>query len=209
MSMRDEEIKNQQQTAWNKFSDRWKKWDRLNNLFTGKVTQSILEFLPAKENAKILDIASGTGEPGLRLASKFSNGKVFLTDISGDMLSVAKELADKRGITNIETVTTPSDNLPFRENSFDALSCRFGFMFFPDIPASLNECYRVIKPEGLIIVAVWAASNRNPFASILFDVANKHLNIIEDDNDTPGFFKSSQNRLFSESFFFGRIYRYY
>ena len=72
---------------------------------------------------------------------------VTVTDLSDRMLEVAAENAGRRGLKNFQTKQCDAGALPFPDRSFDAVLCRFGFMFFPDVDLSVKEFVRVAKPE--------------------------------------------------------------
>ncbi|MBK5273281.1 MAG: class I SAM-dependent methyltransferase, partial [Bacteroidia bacterium] len=127
-----EEIREQQKQSWNKFSPGWKKWDSLTMGFLQPLGTAIIAAIKPSGNKMVLDIAAGTGEPGLTIASMLDGGKVIITDLAEEMLAIAKENAERRNIRNIETIACDASELPFADNSFDAVSCRLGFMFFPD-----------------------------------------------------------------------------
>src|SRR5690349_2530543 len=97
------EIRDQQKQAWNKFSPGWKKWDQLTMDFLRPMGTEIIASISPSGNDQVLDIAAGTGEPGLTIASMLDGGKVTITDLAEDMLTIARENAKARGITNIET----------------------------------------------------------------------------------------------------------
>ena len=126
-----EQIREQQKETWNKFSSGWKKWDDLTMDFLKPMGDEIIRLLKPKDDDVVLDVAAGTGEPGLTIATMLRNGKVISTDLAEGMLEVARENAAKRGIKNFETKACDVCELPFADNTFDAISCRFGFMFFP------------------------------------------------------------------------------
>ena len=92
----------------------------------------------------VLDIATGIGEPAITAANRVGqNGHVLATDISPQMLSVAKQRAISLGLQNviefkdgdIETIELPS-------SMFDAVLCRWGLMFLPDLKAGLSDHIR-------------------------------------------------------------------
>ena len=123
--------------------------------FLKPMGQEIIAAIKPSGANNILDIAAGTGEPGLTIAAMLDGGMVTITDLSENMLAIAKENAENRGISNIETIACDVCDLPFADNSFDAISCRFGFMFFPDMQLAANEMARVLKPGGRIATSVW------------------------------------------------------
>lgn len=140
------QIREQQRASWDKFSGGWKKWDNLTMEFLAPVGDAIVRSLAPRGSHVVLDIAAGTGEPGLTIASMLDDGHVVITDLSENMLEIARENASRRGITNIRTQACDVCELPFDDNSFDSISCRFGFMFFPDMALAANEMVRVLNP---------------------------------------------------------------
>ena len=78
MEQQLEQIRQQQKESWNKFSGGWKKWDGLVMDFLKPMGDEIIRLLDPHKNDIILDIASGTGEPGLTIASWLHGGKVML-----------------------------------------------------------------------------------------------------------------------------------
>jgi ubiquinone/menaquinone biosynthesis C-methylase UbiE len=188
-------IREQQKETWNKFSPGWKKWDALNMDFLKPMTDEMVRLLQPKENELVLDIASGTGEPALTIAAMLTNGKVIMTDLSEGMLEVARENASRRGITNIETVACDAGDMPFADNKFDLISCRLGFMFFPDMLQTAKEMFRVLKPGGKIATAVWGPPGKNFWASATMDIINKYMEIPAPPAGTPGLYRCAERGL--------------
>lgn len=195
-----EKIREQQEDSWNKFSSGWKKWDDLVMDFLKPVGDEIIRMLDPKGNMAVLDIASGTGEPGLTIASMLNGGKVHLTDVSENMLLVAFEKASKRGINNIAISASDACELPFDDNTFDAISCRFGFMFFPDMHLAAKEMIRVLKPGGKIAAAVWNVPEKNFWVTVLMDAINRHIDSPAPVPGEPGMFRCSKKFLMSDLF---------
>ena len=195
-----EQIRQQQKESWNKFSAGWKKWDELTMSFLKPMGQKIIEFIKPEGSQTILDIASGTGEPGLSIATMLNGGKVIMTDIAENMLAIAKENADARNILNVETIVTDVSNLPFDDKSFDSISCRFGFMFFPDMQMATNEMSRVLKPSGRIAISVWNIPEKNFWVTATMGTIKKHIDIPENPSGAPGMFRCCKPGLMKELF---------
>lgn len=191
-------IREQQRESWNKFSSGWKKWDAVTMDFLKPVGDELIRVLNLKENDQVLDIASGTGEPGLTIASKVRNGKVVLTDLAENMLQIAAENAANRQIANIETVVCDVCNLPFRDYTFDAISCRFGFMFFPDLSIAAKEMLRVLKPGGKLAVAVWDVAEKNFWITTIISAIKKHMELPAPNPDIPGMFRCAKDGMMTE-----------
>ena len=195
-----EQIREQQKETWNKFSPGWKKWDDLAMEFMKPVGDEIIRMLKLKGNELILDVAAGTGEPGLTIAAMLTGGKVIVTDLAEGMLEVAKENAMKRGIKNFETKACDVCELPFADNTFDAISCRFGFMFFPDMLLAAKEMVRVLKPGGRIATAVWIVPEKNFWITATMGPLNKNMQLPPPPLGAPGIFRCAKDGLIADLF---------
>ena len=195
MEQQLEEIREQQKASWNKFSPGWKKWNDLMMDFLKPVGDEIIRSINPKGTDVVLDIAAGTGEPGLTIATMLKGGKVIITDLSEDMLEIAKEHAKERGINNIETRACDVSELPFADNKFDAISCRFGFMFFPDMLLAAKEMVRVLKPGGRIAVAVWNVPEKNFWVTVTGGTINRNMQLPVPPPEAPGMFRCAEEGL--------------
>lgn len=195
-----EQIREQQKESWNKFSAGWKKWDELTMSFLRPMGKKIIEFIKPQGSQTILDIASGTGEPALSIAAMLTGGKVVMTDIAEDMLAIANENAASRNIINVETKVSDVSNLPFDDNMFDSISCRFGFMFFPDMQMAANEMYRVLKPSGKIATSVWNIPEKNFWVTATMGTIMKHIEVPQNSPGAPGMFRCCKPGLMKEIF---------
>ena len=193
MEIQLEQIREQQKESWNKFSSGWKKWDELTMDFVKPMGDEIIRLLKPKDDDMVLDVAAGTGEPGLTIATMLRNGKVISTDLAEGMLEVAREKAAKRGIKNFETKVCDVSELPFADNTFDAVSCRFGFMFFPDMLLAAKEMMRVLKPGGRIATAVWNVPEKNFWVTAIMTSINKNMQLPPPPPGAPGMFRCAKH----------------
>ena len=200
MNPQQQEISDQQKASWNKFSGGWKKWDDLMMDFLKPVGNAIIQYVAPKNNDRLLDVASGTGEPGLSMAALIPDGKVVLTDLSPDMLEVAREHATGKGLKNVDTQVCDVSHLPFPDHSFDAVSCRFGFMFFPDMLLAAQEMVRVLKPGGKIAASVWAGPEQNFWVTAVGNVIYKHMHLSPPPPEAPGMFRCATPGLLQQLF---------
>ena len=187
------QIRDQQKTSWNNFSSGWKKWDDLTMDFLKPMGDEIIRLLDPKPNDVVLDVAAGTGEPGLTIATLLSGGKVIMTDLSADMLAIARENAVRRNITNVETRACDVCELPFDDNTFDAISCRFGFMFFPDMLLGAKEMLRVLKPGGRLATSVWSAPDKNFWVTAMMGTIQRNMKLPPPFPGAPGMFRCAGN----------------
>ena len=195
-----EEIREQQRASWNKFSPSWKKWDDLNMGLLKPMGDEIISIINPKDADFVLDIAAGTGEPGLTIATMLKGGKVIITDLSEDMLEIARENAVKRHVQNIETYVCDVSALPFANNTFDAISCRLGFMFFPDMLLAAKEMVRVLKPGGKIATSVWNVLENNFWVTAILRVINRYIELPVTVPGTPGMFRCTEDGLIADLF---------
>jgi ubiquinone/menaquinone biosynthesis C-methylase UbiE len=194
------QIREQQKEIWNRSSPGWKKWDDLTMDFLKPMADEIINLLKPGGTDLVLDVASGTGEPGLTIASMLRGGKVVATDLAEGMLEVAKENAARRGINNFDTIACDVCELPFPDNSFDAISCRLGFMFFPDMLLAAKEMVRVLKPGGRIAVTVWNGPERNLWASSILGIISKNMQLTPPPPGSPGLFRCAKSGLIADLF---------
>ena len=195
-----EEIREQQKQSWNKFSSGWKKWDSLTMDFLHPMGEAIIAAIQPSGNDMILDIAAGTGEPGLTIANMLQGGKVVLTDVAEDMLAIALSNAEHRGIKNIDTKACDVCELPFANESFDAISCRFGFMFFPDMQLAANEMARVLKAGGRVATSVWNIPDKNFWVTAMMGTINKNMELPAPPAGAPGMFRCCKPGMMKEIF---------
>jgi len=192
MEKKLEEIREQQKTTWDKFSPGWRKWDLFTMNFLKPMGDEIVEFLNPKDSDTILDVATGTGEPGLTIASMVPLGKVVGQDLSDGMLTVAKEHAVEKGLKNFETVSCDISSLPFQNDSFNGVSCRMGFMFFPDMKMAASEMVRVLKPGGRLATSVWAGPSHNVWITAMMGAIGKNIELPPPVPGAPGMFRCAQ-----------------
>jgi len=194
------EIRDQQKEVWNRFSPGWKKWDEMTMTFLKPMGDQIIRLLNPKDYDLALDVASGTGEPGLTIATILTGGMVVITDLSEGMLDVARSNAARRSVKNLEFVACDASELPFADNSFDIISCRFGFMFFPDMSLAMKEMFRVLKPGGRIAAAVWNVPEKNFWATAALSSINKYMQLPPPPPGAPGLFRCYESGLIADLF---------
>ncbi|HZX59975.1 MAG TPA: class I SAM-dependent methyltransferase, partial [Mucilaginibacter sp.] len=200
MQPQQEQIREQQKRAWDNVSLAWKKWDPFIMDFMRPMGDAIIERLGIKEDDIVLDIAAGTGEPGLTIAAIAKNGKVIGSDLSEEMLLIAAANAAAKGLKNYSTRVANVCELPFDDNTFTSISCRMGFMFFPDMQSAANEMYRVLKPGGRMAISVWSAPEKNFWYTAMTGVVNKYIEQPQALPGAPGMFRCAKPGLMTDIF---------
>jgi ubiquinone/menaquinone biosynthesis C-methylase UbiE len=128
--------------------------------------RELLAFVPPASGDVILDVASGTGavaHAAARMAGP--EGRVIASDVSPLMLARSRlEGSDDRAA--VEPLESPADHLDLPDGSVDVVYCQQGLQFMPDRHAAMTEMFRVLRPGGMVGVAVWSDRARpEPFAS--------------------------------------------
>src|SRR5215218_7001294 len=198
--MQADEIRTQQRQTWDRFSAGWVKWDELVMAMLAPVRDAIVTGVAPAPDAEHLDIASGTGEPGLTIAAMAPDGHVVLSDLSIGMLDSAREAAAARGLANVEFREADASALPFDDASFDSVSCRFGFMFFPDLAAAAREIARVLRPGGVVSTSVWAGPESNEWAVVPMMIIAGVVDVPRPPPDAPGLFRCAAPGFVPELF---------
>jgi SAM-dependent methyltransferase len=184
-----DEVRDQQEATWNKFSGGWKRWDEVVLPWLAPAGAEMLDGARLQPTSYVLDIASGTGEPALSAAVRCPRGRVMMTDLAEGMLAVARANAAHRGLRNVETRQCDAGALPFPDATFDAVTARFGFMFFPDVLGAARELARVARPGGRICTAVWGAPEKNPWATTTMATIAKNVELPSPPPGAPGLFR--------------------
>ena len=114
---------------------------------------------------RLLEIAAGTGVVTREMASRLpASVEIVATDLNPGMLEQATAMGTSRPC---DWQRADAMQLPFPDESFDAVVCQFGVMFFPDKPKAFAEARRVLKPGGVFIFSVWDRTETNEFADVV------------------------------------------
>ncbi|MDG2482942.1 MAG: methyltransferase domain-containing protein, partial [Alphaproteobacteria bacterium] len=142
--------------------------DHLGPLLFHYYAEDLARRVATGNGGRVLETACGTG-----ISTKFlrealpDDVAIVATDLSDAMLDVARE---RRGdLANVTYKQANALELDFEDDSFDAVVCQFGLMFFPDKLAGLKEAARVLKPDGQLHFNVWDSMEFNPIAQVAFD----------------------------------------
>lgn len=137
-------------------------WDRIAEKFDiflpqiAPVGEALLQALAVAPGDRVLDLASGTGEPALTLARRQPHAVITGIDAAEGMVRVAQKKVAAERLPNVSFQHMPAEHLAFADASFDKVLCRFGVMLFEDPLEGCREIHRVLKPGGAFAFAVWS-----------------------------------------------------
>lgn len=173
----------------------WRKWQSPLAAFTRGATEALLEAAQLRPGMCVLDLASGVGDPALSIAEAVGpSGRVIATDLGPGMIALAEELARARGLRNIDFRVANVEALPFPDQSFDLVTCRFGVMFFPDQLKAFRECLRVLKLGARVVFVVWG-TREQPFLTATVGIVSKYVEVPRPDPDAPHAFMFGERGL--------------
>ncbi|MGO9405355.1 MAG: class I SAM-dependent methyltransferase [Terriglobales bacterium] len=156
------------------------KWKAKSAAMGSAVTNALVEYSHPLPGMSVIDLASGTGEPGITLAQRVgplgstTMGSVTAVDQSSDLLAIAAERARNKKLSNFTTQQADAHQLPFADQSFDLAACRFGVMFFSDAQRALRELRRVLKPGARACFAAWGPMEQ-PYWQTTMKIVHQHV----------------------------------
>ncbi len=182
-------LKAREQASWQSAAEGWRRRDALLRKGAAPVTQRMLALAQLSAGSRLLDIASGTGEPAISAAKLVGdNGRVIGTDLVDAMLEVAREKAAQEQLQNIEFHCVDGERLEFPPADFDAVTIRWGLMFMPDPAACLRQAARALRPGGRVVLACWDRVQKNPFVGLLLQTLEGYMEVPAPAPGTPGIF---------------------
>jgi ubiquinone/menaquinone biosynthesis C-methylase UbiE len=196
------QYKETQRNNWDSVAHGWEKWWRIIEIGAEKVSRRLIELASIKVGSKVLDISTGIGEPAITAAREVGNtGQVLATDISSEMLSIAKQRAINAGLQHaivFKQGDTGTMELP--NSTFDAALCRFGLMFLPDLDTALLNIYGSLVNGGRFAAAVWASPEKDSLFASTMNTVMKETRTSPPPAGVPGPFSLSDKSLLRNYF---------
>ena len=162
------QFKMDQREGWNSVAEGWKNGGSLLRKELKSFSQRLIELAEIKSGQRVLDIATGIGEPSMSVAKVVgTSGYVLATDISRQMLAIAKERAAFLRLQDIiEFRESDAENLDLANSAFDAALCRWGLMLLPNLDAAIGKIYSSLLSGGRFAAAVWADAPKVPIIQL-------------------------------------------
>jgi ubiquinone/menaquinone biosynthesis C-methylase UbiE len=151
----------------------------------------MLDLAGVQRGMHVLDLATGRGEPALRAASRVgSRGSVLGVDLSAEMLRIAREAADREGLTNLDLRTGNAESLDdIPRNRFHAATVRWGLMYMAAPIAALTTAHRALATEGVLVAALWSEPERASFFTLPRRLLERYRPMPAFDPEAPGPFR--------------------
>lgn len=171
--------------------DIWARYDDVETRLTASVSERMLDLAGVGVGMRVLDLATGRGEPALRAAARVgAAGAVFGVDASDGMLRMARRKAEQQGLTNLDLRAAQAESLgDIPDDHFHAATCRWGLMYFDNPVAALVAARRALLPGGPLVVALWAEPERVGCHSLPRRILERYRTVPPIDVEVPGMFR--------------------
>ncbi|OOC53359.1 MULTISPECIES: class I SAM-dependent methyltransferase [Nocardiopsis] len=178
-------VKSDQRAAWDAISPGWAVVFDTFERGASRVTDHLLELGGVRPGQRVLDVATGPGEPALTAADAVGpGGSVLGVDISPRMLELAARRADGR--SNVEFAVADLEGIDRAPGSFDVVLSRWGLMFAVDRVGMMRALARLLVPGGVLAAAVWGPPGAAPMMSFGYGVIGRMLELPPPAPGAPG-----------------------
>lgn len=161
-----DEIRARVHDRWSSAASGWARRREHFQRFALPVSRWLLDAARLQPGHRVLELACGPGDTGLLAAELVQpGGEVLLSDVAEPMLEVARTRAQELGSQNVSFRVIDAEWIDEPAASFDAVLCRWGYMFAADPEAALRETRRVLRVGGRVALAAWSSPEENPWAS--------------------------------------------
>ncbi|MGH7906716.1 MAG: class I SAM-dependent methyltransferase [Candidatus Binataceae bacterium] len=170
-------LKREQKDNWNIAAAGRRIWSERFERGAYPVSKRLVELAEIGPGHRVLDVATGDGEPAVTAARRVApDGLVIAIDQAPGMISAARDRAARLGVTNIEFREADAETLDIPETGFDAVLCRWGLMFLPDLTGALRRMRELLTEHGRIATAVWDRPETVPMITMGSEAIREILN---------------------------------
>jgi len=188
-------VKAGQRASWDAISVGWESAWNVFDRGAASVTTELLRLGGVRPGQRVLDVATGLGEPALSAARAVGpDGQVVGVDISQGMLAIARRRATALGLSNVDFVVGDVESVDLADHSFDVALSRWGLMFAVDHVAAFRQLVRLLVPGGVLAAAIWGPPESVPMLALGYRVLVERLALPEPPPGTPGPFSMSDPR---------------
>lgn len=175
-----------QRQQWNSVATGWQTWWPTFENIAQTVSDRLIQLADIQPGHHVLDIATGIGEPAITAARQVGNGgRVVALDQSSEMLDIARERATQLDLKNVEFLESDAEQTVYPNGYFDAVVCRWGLMYLPNLVTTLANVRQMLMPNGKLAAAIWDVPERTPFISLAFSTAREMFELPQPLPGTP------------------------
>lgn len=180
----------------------WRRYDEVEARLTAGVSERMLDLAELQPGQRLLDLASGRGEPAIRAASRVGpEGHVLAVEAVAALSEMAREKVEATGLTQIELRTENAEQLTdVAPGSFHAATCRWGLMYMEAPVAALSNAWVALEPGASFVAALWAEPERVPYYTLPRTLLRAHCDVPEPDPDGPSTFRYASLERIHEDF---------
>lgn len=163
---------------WEKVAEAWAKWWPFIEAGARPVGQTMLDLVDLRPGERVLDLASGIGEPAALAAERVGpEGHVIATDLAPTMVALGRARVARLGLTNLEFRQMDASAPDLPDGAFDVVLCRWGLMFIDDLEGALARLHGLLAPGGRLAIAVWGRPEEVPAISLATRVLRRELDL--------------------------------
>lgn len=169
----------------------FRRYDATESRLTAALSERMLDLAGIGPGTRVLDLATGPGEPALRAARRVApDGLVVGLDLNDGILEIAREKAHQNGLSNLDLraadATVPQE-VP--SNWFHAVTARWGLMYMSEPVAALVNAHKALVPAGVVVAALWAEPERVPYSTLPRRLLERYRSLPDIDLEAPGPFR--------------------
>jgi ubiquinone/menaquinone biosynthesis C-methylase UbiE len=180
----------------------FRKYDGIESRLTAALSERMLDLAGIGPGARVLDLATGPGEPALRAARRAApDGLVVGLDLDDGVLGIAREKARQSGISNLDLRSVDAavpHEVP--SNYFHAVTVRWGLMYMSAPVAVLVNAHKALLPTGVLVASLWAEPDRVPYFTLPRRLLERYRELPGIDLEAPGPFRYAHLKRITHDF---------
>lgn len=171
--------------------DVWRRYDAVESRLSAPLSERMLDLAGLRQGMRVLDLATGRGEPALRAARRVGpQGRVVGVELSEPLMRMAREKADQEGLGNLELHAANAEGMGgLPAGHFHAATIRWGLMYLANPVATLETARCALVPGGVLVAALWAEPERVPYFTLPRRLLSRYRALPPLDFEVPGTFR--------------------
>ena len=169
----------------------WRRYDSIESRLTAPVSERMLDLAGIGAGMRVLDLATGRGEPALRAARRVGpDGLVLGIELADGLLQMAREKARQNGVSNLDLRSANAESVQdIPIDHFHAATVRWGLMYMAAPITALINARRALSPTGVLVAALWAEPERVPYYTLPRRLLERYRALPRIDPEAPGTFR--------------------